>query len=102
MRINPYAPSYYAAELAAARLAGGDAEGALAALKPVQRPILHSRQIEIVALVELGRFDEAKTLLAEHLAANPDETADRSADLMIGPAAGRYRQALIEVGMPPG
>ena len=102
IRTNPYAPSYYMAELALARLVTGDPESALDALKTISRPVLHSRQTKIVALVELGRMEEAKALAAELLADDPETTAARSMAVSGGPMRDSYSRALIAAGLPAG
>ena len=102
IRINPYAPSYYQAELALGLLFSGNPGAALEALQKLSRPVMHSRLTHAVTLVELGRLDEAQAQIRQQLIDFPEATVAGTSPVLPGPDAEQFAVALEKAGLPPG
>lgn len=100
VRVNPYAPTYYQAELALAQLLTGAPEQALATVRNLTRPQMHSRQTEAVTLVTLGRIDEARRIVEQHLEDIPHATATELCPIIDGPDRQPFIDKLVAAGMP--
>ncbi|MEE8505045.1 MAG: adenylate/guanylate cyclase domain-containing protein, partial [Kiloniellales bacterium] len=103
MRINPYAPAYYAVHLALGYFVCERYEEAITALKRVGRPVANSRFILAASLAMVDRRPEAareiEAILDERPGYNLAAFAE-SLSLKEGPARARYLAALEKAGLP--